>query len=95
MRVPERYYRNDRQAARTALHLADFVIDNVGALRLKDRTGSMEEAVTAFRLRLKNGETLSPNQYSYLEHIYEKTMGAIGLESVNVHHDPGPRKVKA
>jgi hypothetical protein len=94
MPAPYRYYRNNHQAPRTALHLADFIIDNVEALRRKDSTGNMEEAVTAFRMRLKNGETLSPNQYSYLEAIYESTLKGMGLESVPTHHDPGARRYR-
>jgi hypothetical protein len=83
----DRFFSNAEQAQRTALHLAEFIATNIHHLRKVDKAGRMEEAANSFRATLKNGERLTPNQYSYLEAIYEKTLGAAGFDSVNTHHD--------
>jgi hypothetical protein len=90
----DRFFSNAEQAQRTALHLAEFIATNIHYLRKVDKTGKMEHAANSFRAMLKNGERLTPNQYSYQEAIYEKLLKAAGFDSVNTHHDKRPKGIR-
>jgi len=74
--------------------MAEFVAGNMDRLRSVDQNGRMEKAATSFLTLLRNGEDLTSGQYSYLEGIYERTMGAMGLPAVNVHSDRKSRGLK-
>lgn len=88
------YFRNRHQALRTAKHMAEFIQQNIQSLRSVDHQGRMEKAALSFLALLRNGKDLTSPQYSYLEGIYERTMGAMGLPSINVHSDRKPRGLK-
>ena len=92
-RLPFDRYASDRdQAKRSALHQADFIIAHLPDLRRVDRCGKSEGAAKRFGRILRDGDSLTPNQYSYLDAIYEKVMLAVGLGSVPVHHDAGVKR---
>lgn len=74
---------------------AKFILENVTALQRVDTPNRKHErAARNFSLLLRNGEILTPAQYSYLESIYEIVMGALGLPSVKVHSDRKRKAVK-
>ena len=93
-RPADRFSSNKRQAHRTALHLAEFILSNLQHLAKVDNTGKLEKAARDFRFLLANGEDLTPGQLSFLESIYEKVLGAAGYDSISVHHDKTRRSLK-
>jgi hypothetical protein len=75
-----------RQANVSARECLNIILANLEKLRLKDRGGKMEKAAVEFDELLKRGLSLTPNQYSYINGIYERLMDNAGFGGAgNVH----------
>lgn len=95
--IVDRETMNDtrRSALISAKANAQFILDNIEALQKLDTPQHKhEKAARSFSILLRNGEELTPGQYSYLESIYEMVMGAKGLPSVKVHSDRKRKSLK-
>lgn len=85
---------NGPQAQRSARELLRFIAANMEHLRAVDKDGSKEKAVRDLQLMVDQGETFTPNQLSYIEGLYEKTMEGLGFGSCNVHSDRRKRSLR-
>jgi len=93
-RPAERWLSNADQAQRSARELIAFICEHLQHLRKVDRARRMETAIGRFRGMLDAGEKLTPNQLSYVEAIYEKTMEGAGLPAARTHRDQRPRGLR-
>ena len=93
-RPADRWLSNADQAQRSARELVKFVCEHLQHLRKVDRGRRMEIAVTRFQGILEAGEKLTPNQLSYVDAIYEKTMQGANMPSVPAHRDLRPKRLR-
>jgi hypothetical protein len=74
-------------AQRLAKDKIRFVNENLRYLRKGDRKGKHEKALRQFTNMAERNERFSPNQLSYVDGLYEKTMKGAGLPSVGQKFD--------
>ena len=72
------------QAQRSARANLEFILTNKKWL-LKARKG--DQLLKAAESMNRQKEELTPNQMSFIENIYEKTMSGAGFDSCNLHVD--------
>lgn len=78
-------------AQKTAQGQIEFVMANLASLRKVDKTGKHEKAAKQFNAIIKSGRKLTPNQLSYVDGIYEKTMKGAGFPSIGLKIDAKKR----
>ncbi len=81
------FARNHEQAAAGAREQLRIIMANLHHLRKLRGGEKMIRAAQSFQGIILRHETLTPNQLSFVDSIYEKTMKAAGFESVGVHVD--------
>jgi len=87
-----RFHSDKQQSNNSAKALLEFCIANK-QLFGKMKNGAKQLAVVVgFRTQLKQGVSLTPNQKSYLESIYEKVWEVAGFDSCKTKHDLNRRK---
>jgi len=93
-RVIDRFDRGREAARRGASDTLAFVLTQKHALvAIRGGPKLIADAEDMFK-RLERGGEISPAAYTYIDDIYEKTMKALGLPSVNKHIDKKPRGLR-
>jgi hypothetical protein len=75
------------RAMRTVKAQLQFISRYETQLSRIDKGGKMMEAYSSFKNLTDRGETLTPNQMSYVDGIYEKVFKALGLPSISVKQE--------
>jgi hypothetical protein len=77
----------EERALKTARMQLEFILANLVHLRKVDRGQKREIAAVRFNEMVERGEELTPNQLSYVDGIYEKTMAGAGMDACDLHVD--------
>jgi hypothetical protein len=82
----EKKFVNEEVAQRAAKIQIEFVNKNIKAFCIH-ASDVDKKALNDFSNMLVKLSKFSPNQLSYIEGLYEKTMRGLGFQSVPVKHD--------
>lgn len=85
-RFVSRFERNREQARNTAKGQLAIIWSHLVELSQERNGPKLVKDAKEFHALIQKQE-LTPNQYSYIDGIYETTMKALGFPSVERHHD--------
>lgn len=94
-RADRNTYSSDKNVSRnSAIIQIEFALNNLDALRSKDKDHSKERALFSFAIMLRNDETFTGGQLKYIDGIYETVMKGYNLPSVGMHIDKKRRGIR-
>ena len=86
-RLTSRFEKSETQARNTARLQLDTILGNPDCLlALRGGEKKLRDALD-LKARVESGETMTPNQYSYIDALYESFWKGAGMDSVPSHRD--------
>ena len=92
--MPDNYSSDRAQADRALKATAEFILNNVRRIHVKDRKRKKENEVRRIHQKLIDGFSPVDWERRIIDEAYETVMAVAGLASVEVHEDRRRRSLR-